>query len=339
MTTRAIKELQELLGPIDPGRGESLSSPQQRQADLEQILTVVPLRAARRPRRSLLVAAAVGVTVVLVAVIGYQVVPLPQPAYAATPAALAYSGGGGPAEPLLVAIAERAKAAPGPAGRGDHEHLTMVSWDLWSQIDGERVTSAVVPTRTESWRGPNNSGRIMSTHTEPQFPSRSDRWLWRLHGSPGGDRERRISDYQTGRFPAMWPDKPPASGMAAWLRIGHPVTNGPAETLVAVTDLVRERVLSPAQRADVLQTVAKLPQLRYDGQVTDRAGRQGSAFSVESDYSGLPTRYTLIVDPSTGAILGYESVLTTSAGKLDVRIPAVVTYQTYVVAELSDAPG
>ncbi|GAA2638610.1 hypothetical protein [Paractinoplanes durhamensis] len=134
----------------------------------------------------------------------------------------------------------------------------------------------------------------------------------------------------------MWRGAAPApAGVKSWLAIGHPAANGPAETLVAVADLARERVLSPELRAAVLRTVAELPGLTYDGTVTDRAGRAGEAFSLISDYSGLPTKYTLIVNPADGTLLGYETMLTTTAGKLDVQVPAVIGYETYVTAELN----
>jgi hypothetical protein len=343
VNTRVKWEVRQILGPIDPApQGELVPGPQ-READLRRILTTPApqVAAAARPRR-LLIAIAVAAVVaaaMVTAVVGLQIVPLPQPAYAATPPPLAYTGGGGPARPALTTIAERAASAPGPEITGDHEHLVTQSWQLWTEIDGERVRSAVVPTRTESWRGPDNSGRVLVRNDEPQFPAGSDRMSWRLHGSPGDDADPRREDYPAGRFPATWPGRPPATGLAAWLRMGHPTANGPAETLVAAADLARERVLSPAVRAQLLRTVAALPGLRDDGEVTDRAGRRGHAVSLVSDYSGLPTRYTLIVDPVSGALLGFESMLTTSAGKLDVRAPAVIGYESFLVATFSTVPA
>jgi hypothetical protein len=339
MNMNLSSQVRDVLAPLDPAADGRLVTVADRDADLRRIMATAAPGPVPRPRRGLLVAVAAATALVLVAVVGYQVVPLPQPAYAATPAALAYAGGSGTAATILTEIADRAEAAPGPTRTGDFEHLVTLSWDLWTQVDGEQVRSAIVPTRKESWRGPDDSGRIVVGHDEPQFTSKSDRWLWRLHGSPGADDEQRAEDYPAGRFPAMWPGQPPVNGFEAWLSIGHPASNGPAETLVAVTDLARERVLSPAVRADILRTVAKLPGIKYDGEVTDRAGRHGLAFSLVSDYGGLPTRYTLIVDPAGGALLGYEQMLTTRAGKLDVRVPAVIGYETYATSEYSPAPA
>lgn len=350
------RRIRHLLGPLDPAAHGPLVPEADRRADLRRILDTPTPAVTGRPgvdgrpgadgrsggtalrRRGLIMAGAAAAVLVVAAVVAYQVVPVPQPAYAATPPPLRYArvDGGGPAATALTTIAAKASAAPAAPQPGTHEHLVTLSWDLWTEIDGERVRNAVVVTRTESWRGADNSGRVVVSYQEPQFPAGSDRWS-RLRGVPDGGTHR--TDYAPGRFPAMWPAQPPADHLDTWLAIGHPAANGPAETLVAVTDLARERVLTPATRAAVLRVVAGLPGLTYEGRVTDRAGRQGEGFSLVSDHSGLPTRYTLIVAPETGVLLGYESMLTTTAGKLDVRVPAVIGYETYATAEFSAAPA
>lgn len=52
--------------------------------------------------------------------------------------------------------------------------------------------------------------------------------------------------------------------------------------------------------------LAAEPGLVDSGTVQDRLGRVGVAVSVESDYSGLPARYTLIFDRSNGMPLDHE---------------------------------
>jgi hypothetical protein len=345
VNTRMTSEVRRLVGPLDPV-SEPLVGAEERRADLQRILATTlpvpqPARAAVRRRPMLLTAGFAAAALVLVAVVGVQVVGLPQPAYAATPVPLAYASGGGDAAALLTGIATRAAGAPDPArtGTGTDEHLITQSWNLFTQIDGEQVRTAVVPVRTESWRSPNDSGRVDTRYGEPEFPTGSSRLSWRLKGSPGGEASPQTEHFAAGQFPTMWRGASPAtSDLTGFLAIGHPAKNGPAETLVAVTDLADERLLTPALRAAALRAVAKLPGLTYDGTVTDRVGRSGEAFSVVSDHTGLPTKHTLIVDPATGVLLGYESMLTTTAGNLDVRVPAVISYDTYVTAEYGNTP-
>jgi hypothetical protein len=336
MTARLRSDVGQLLRPIDPAAGAALSTTADRADTLRGILAH-PAPAPRRPARRPMIVAAL-TALVLVAVVGYHVIPLPEPAYAATPALLAAADGGGSAAQRLTAIAARAGAAPAPPRPGQDEHLVVRSWSLWTRIDGTQVRSAVVPDRTEIWRRPDNSGLVRTSHEAPQFPPGSSRLSWFLHGATGWSADPTTDRYPAGRFPAMWSGPPPATGIDAWLAVGHPRQNGPAETLVAVTDLARERVLTPPVRAAVLRTVAALPGLTYDGTVTDRAGRPGQAYSVESDYTGLPTRYTLIVDAGTGVLLGFEQTLTTTAGKLGVQVPCVIGYDTFAVAGFGTAP-
>lgn len=59
----------------------------------------------------------------------------------------------------------------------------------------------------------------------------------------------------------------------------------------------------------------------------------GQAFSAESSRSGLPTRYTFIVNPSSGTIQGQEEMLTKTAGKLNVPVPSVIGYTVYLKAQ------
>lgn len=46
----------------------------------------------------------------------------------------------------------------------------------------------------------------------------------------------------------------------------------------------------------------------------------------------------MIIDSGSGALLGYEKVLTETASMLNVTIPAVITYRSYLVAEYAAMP-
>lgn len=66
--------------------------------------------------------------------------------------------------------------------------------------------------------------------------------------------------------------------------------------------------------------------------VLDRAGRTGLAVHVRTTMTGLPERRTIVIDPSTGHILGAETTLTETAGKLNVPIPSVISYTSYLTS-------
>jgi hypothetical protein len=72
------------------------------------------------------------------------------------------------------------------------------------------------------------------------------------------------------------------------------------------------------------------------GEVTDRAGRRGVAFSVDSDAGA--TRDIVVFDPATGQLLSYERVVLVSPPRTAVRAPAVVTYVLYLARDRTDQP-
>jgi hypothetical protein len=247
-------------------------------------------------------------------------------AYAATPAPLAFRQSTGSQDPvvLLRQIAGRVQAMPEDIGSGRYAHLTSRSWSLFTRVDGEQVTSRVVPMENESWIAAEGSGRQVTR-------------------SQNEDGEATVVDstMAAGAYAWMWPPRSLSGDdatLAEQLRLGHPERNGPAERLVAVRDAYSEHPLPPVTRAAMLRYLAATPGLRVSGEVIDRAGRHGIGFSLDSAYSGLPTRYTLIVDPDDGRVLDSEEMLTTTAGKLNVPVPSVIGYTVYLVAGYTDRP-
>ena len=259
-------------------------------------------------------------------------------AFAVTPKPLAYSAPeqGATVVARLEAIARRT-AAQGPAEvSGQGRHLVWRSWSLTTRIDGQQVTSVVIPEHIELWLNADFSGKQVKEFEPPVFSSQAERRQWEEAGSPAPDAASSRTSYGPGDYRPYWrqpvPSDPEQLDQA--LSVGHPQVNGPAERFVAIEDLYREQVLGPQQRAGVLRFLARTPELQYRGQVMDRAGRKGEAFSIDSGYSGLMTRYTLIVDPGAGHILGSEEMLTDDAGRLNVRVPSVISYTSYLKAEV-----
>jgi hypothetical protein len=183
----------------------------------------------------------------------------------------------------------------------------------------------------QSW-APDLSGRLVVTAGEPYFPSVEHRRAWEQNAPVAeGDTLREIV-FGPGEYSTAYAAEPPVGvpAMEAYLQAGQPgAPPDPARLVAAVTDLRREWRLGPAQRAAILQVLAQAPGVRELGGTTDRLGRSGEAFAVESDHSGLPTRYVLVVDASSGELLASEQWLTTDAGQLDVQPPAVIAYTAF----------
>jgi hypothetical protein len=279
-------------------------------------------------RRTLLATTVPAAVVLVVAGIGLLGSNGPAtPAYAETPPLLKVTPAPGTADPAgeLESLADRVQALPDmPNGHGDVAEVHTKQWALYSRIGDKQVTSDVVVENRTTWRRPDGSGLVRSSYTAASVgvpPPTSDT----LEPAPAAVRSRELSS-----DPVV---------LATQLAKGHPASNGPAERIVAIRDAVLDAPLGPTVRAALLRYLAATPGLTFDGSVVDRAGRHGLAFSVESDYSGLPTRYTVIVDPHTGALLGEEEELTSRAGKLNVKVPCVIAYTTFLGAKyLDDVP-
>jgi hypothetical protein len=171
---------------------------------------------------------------------------------------------------------------------------------------------------------------------KPQLRNRDEREKWQRLGRPGADSSPTTEVLQP-NTPREFSGPAPAdrAALARYLTQGHPPENGPGETIVAITDLVRDRVLGSAQRAALLRVLASVPGLTYTGQTSDRAGRKGEAFTLRNAHGGLLHDDTLVVDPASGRLLDAEELLL-QRGKLDVRVPAVIQYELYLTSEFAD---
>lgn len=329
----------QALRAADPVAGATPGLDERARTDLARILATprqarvpapvvrrrgVPVSSARL-RLAFMVLAVAVLAVVAIALVAVLPGGAGQAAYAATPSELAVLDGSafaaagldptGTAPQLLEAIAERAAAVPDDTGAGRYARIRTESWDLFARVDGEQVTSEVVPQATTSWTAADGSGQTVRSY------------LW-----PDGNTETEKTERPAG--PAlMWPLGSLSSDpvvLAQQLEVAHPVANGPAERLVAVQDLYREQPLTPQVRAAVLRYVAATPGLEVTGMVLDRTGRTGLAVHLDNDLGGLPNRETMVIDPADGRVLAAETRLTETAGALNVRVPAVISYESYL---------
>jgi hypothetical protein len=210
--------------------------------------------------------------------------------------------------------------------------LRWTEWSLNTRVDGRVVTSAVVPVQVSLSRRSDGSAELLRRTSAPQFPNRGSRERWEREGRPAAQPvtvdQQRWAPGGLQLESASLPDDP--EKLLRALSRSHPVDQlGDAEVLVAIADTYRSAELSPSQQAAMFALAASRPGLQPYGRVTDRAGRKGFALSVESDHSGLPTRYTAIFDPVTGRLLDLEQTLTKTAGRLDVPVPATIGYTVF----------
>lgn len=226
---------------------------------------------------------------------------------------------------LLEEVASRTSRLPDDVGTGTYAKTELETWSLWTSVDGDRTTSVVVPQESTTWVAADGSGREVTTTSVPGQPA-----------------TREASSFSAGERATLWPLGQVADdvdALTAQLGQGHPFDHEPAERLVAVQDLYREQPLDPQERAAVLRFLARTPGLALSGSATDRAGRPGLAVHLDTDHGGLPTRMTMVIDERTGRLLGSETTLTETAGKLNVPVPSVIDYTTYRASTMTDDLG
>ncbi|MFG2270079.1 MULTISPECIES: CU044_5270 family protein [Streptomyces] len=329
-----MREIDEGLRFLDPARSNVAEPDEETLAEI--------LAAPRQERKSSitfprvrwwalttggLVATAVALTLVVTNMLGVA----PQPAYAVTPAPLKYRVADRPAPEVLEQIAQRAEKLPDDSSNDGKERFVQDSWSLSTRVDGIQVTSAVIPERRVTWRNPDGSEKWKVRTLKPQFRTKEQSKVWEESGSVG----RTPQEYSGSSGPADMSDprnhEAPldANGMSKWLALGYEST-GSGETFDAVSERLLDRSFSPKQRAALLRALEDVAGIEYKGQVEDRAGRIGAAFSVKSQYGGLPKIQSLLFDNSSGKLLAYEEQLTGDVGKLNVKSPAVVLYITYL---------
>lgn len=214
------------------------------------------------------------------------------------------------ADRALRDLANRTAAQTRDIGSGNTAEVNIRSWSLFTRIDGRQVTSEVVPMRSVT--------RITMDGTATVSRSYSYE----------GEHNERFTTEDALDYPLRGLSAEPTA-LRRQLTANQPEENGTAGLFDSIVVANRQMPLEPAVRAAVLQVLAATGDVSSVGRVEDRAGRAGLGFTVDSAYSGLPTRYMLIFDSENGRLLSYEELLTTDAGKLNVRVPAVIQYQVF----------
>ncbi|GAB2614387.1 hypothetical protein GCM10027168_53770 [Streptomyces capparidis] len=318
---RVTREIRALMADGDPAAG-AVADRRRAEADLEAIMASPAAAAGPERRRGRLVPAltAAAVAAVAAAVVavsslsgpgGSPGVAVPEPLSAAA------SGGDRPAAEVLREIKRR--SAAGPAGTQPADPQPRLLQQRWTLAETATADG-----------GPPESRPVTE---EVEFaPQRDGSAVERVRRSPGGTTTHRLTAAQLAADP--FAQRPPAGGEAftSWLRAAHGGGDlrDPHVVEECVAMLLGRQYPGPAQRAALLDVIGGIPGLRYDGEVTDRAGRAGEAFSATRPGEGGKKRYTFVVSPVTGQVLGVERTLTEPVEDLDVRLPAVIGYVTYL---------
>ncbi|MGI5243085.1 hypothetical protein [Dactylosporangium sp. CA-139066] len=268
----------------------------------------------------------------------YPAVTFPSAAVAAP----CTSGGGPPPEVPAVggdaaAWLRAAAAGLGPADAdtttGRYAHIRRHAWygDMGPGADGLGHTELRVQT-VEGWYAEDGTGATITT-TYPRGSTQP------ASGAAGAKVEREVAaagheHYHHLYFPGL-PSSDPQQ-LAGQLHRMQPPQVGEQALIRAVARLVEEYTLPCPVRSAVLQVLAT-SRVVWRGPVTDRAGRPAVAVSVDS-ADGVE-RDTLLLDPGTGVVRGYEELVLRNPGKLAGPFPLLFEALVYLTTDWQDAIG
>ncbi|MER6736770.1 CU044_5270 family protein [Streptomyces puniciscabiei] len=229
----------------------------------------------------------------------------------------------------LHRMAELAAAAATDGSPGLRKGTHVQSWSLGMSDDGPPVT--LPQERVVRWNADDSRTELVVA-TDPRHPGRPV--LSDDGGAPHLVADGHVLSRTT--YPPSWSDAPPEArpphdpaALRAYLTetartgTGTPTTS---ELLDSVQELLDHWTLGARESAALVRILAETRGLRPVGQVTDRLGRPGQAYTY--DWPG--ERRMLILDPRTGAVLGLETTFTRDDHRYGVKAGDVMEYSAWM---------
>jgi hypothetical protein len=240
----------------------------------------------------------------------------------------------------MIAAAARLAA---PRGRGPYEYTHTRYWTLGSPLTQKSESWSLLPGEMRRWlRTDDESGRISVRDKLDDEPRNAYYGPRELPGPPLCPPADPASPPQPD-CPIEVLEDPAAFAYVLGLdgRTESMTNTGRVSPLGSANHLAWFRVPTPLVLASLWTAIAGIPGITYAGRVTDRAGRNGEAFSMEFDAGLGPAVDTIIADPVTGAVLGFERTLKRLTNPefmseklpVNIRTPAVVDYWVVVRSE------
>ena len=229
-------------------------------------------------------------------------------AIAAEPAMLAFSSpnplpAGPAAAAILAKIAGLTETAPDP----DYMKTTVWSKSPEKKWDVHSKWTSTGPDTTESWL--TQDGHYTRKAADGKVTLMSKYWGFRPHVQTAARLHTELADW-----------------------VGATGKPSAAQIAFSITGLNEDHTFNPAVRAAMIDEFAHAKGVVSNGDVVDRAGRHGVAFTGNGawDKGSYPQRETLIFDPNTGQLLSSEEwVLALEANGPLFNSPMVTGYTIY----------
>jgi hypothetical protein len=175
-------------------------------------------------------------------------------------------------------------------------------------------------THAQSWVDANDNGQASFTFSTSFF-SPQDKSVWQAAGSPPVDvapGAPSTTSLSASGFPDVTGLPTDPQALLRTLESGaYGAPNDPSAAFSAVGELLQDpKDTSPALRSALYQAAALIPDTEALGTIADHAGQQGQGVGLTQDG----VRSELIVDPSSGQLLGTEDVALDPSAASDALI-------------------
>ncbi len=202
-------------------------------------------------------------------------------------------------------------------------------WFIQVKRDGSAGSAPIIPETTSISWAPDLSGTITVTAKGARAPDGSPLSPAPRANSPQAGTVLRSEAYPPGTMPVSFRDTPPSTpeSMRVYLTDNDTIKdeNDPTAYVDAAVALLGEWTLTPSQHSSILRLLETFEGFSLAGDVTDRAGRQGTAFRVTSPTDSHYDRL-VILGASSGRIIEVDTIYTGGIAELDIAAPAVVNY-------------
>lgn len=235
---------------------------------------------------------------------------------------------------------QTADLVPGPG-----QYLKIQSTNIWSSaavaadgneyewLDTEKSTMYIPANREEEWVW-ERSGRIPTTffdeeskeYTSTMEPAEG----YVLRGASGGFYGTQ-SSFPSEAALAEFPRDPNALLTEIRRQTDGKGQSVDGESLVFIADLLHTGVVPADLRAALYKTAALIPGVSVTEDQATLDGRKGIAIGRVETASNL--RQDIIIDPTTGLLIGEREVLTESRGSIPAGTATTWTAITTTIAE------
>ncbi|MGA2805180.1 MAG: CU044_5270 family protein [Acidimicrobiales bacterium] len=175
-------------------------------------------------------------------------------------------------------------------------------------------------THAQSWVDANDNGQARLTFSTSFF-SPQDKSVWQAAGSPPADVATgapSTASLSASGFPDVTGLPTDPQALLRTLESGaYGAANDPSVAFSAVGELLQDpKDTSAAFRSALYQAAALIPGTEALGTIADHAGQQGQGIGLTKDG----VRSELVVDPSSGQLLGTEDVALDPSAASDALI-------------------